>query len=298
VLASVASSTLLGVEGRPVRVEVHVSNGLPGFTVVGMPDTTCRESRDRVRAALLSSGLAWPSARVTVNLAPPGLRKVGAGLDLAIAVCLLVASEQLPSGCADARAFVGELGLDGSVRPVPGALPLIDCLPEPEVVVPAGCTVEAQLVGRHTVRPVAHLVEVASALAGRAPWPDPPAPVEPPPPPPGPDMADVRGQPAARYALEVAAAGGHHLLLVGPPGAGKTMLARRLAGLLPDLTAEQALDTTCIHSAAGLPLPPGGLIRRPPLRAPHHGASAVSLVGGGSGTMQPGEVSLAHNSVR
>jgi magnesium chelatase family protein len=297
VLAFVASATLLGVEGRPVRVEVHVSNGLPGFTVVGMPDTTCRESRDRVRAALLSSGLAWPNARVTVNLAPPGLRKVGAGLDLAIAVCLLVASEQLPPGCAEGRAFVGELGLDGSVRPVPGALPLIDCLLGPEIVVPAGCTVEAQLVGRHTVRPVADLSELAGALSGRAPWPDPPAPLEPPPPPPGPDMADVRGQPAARYALEVAAAGGHHILLVGPPGAGKTMLARRLAGLLPDLTAEQALETTCIHSAAGLPLPPGGLIRRPPLRAPHHGASAVSLVGGGSGTMQPGEVSLAHNGV-
>jgi magnesium chelatase family protein len=294
VLASVGSATLFGVEGRPVRVEVHVSSGLPGFTVVGQPDATCREARDRVRAALLSSGLKWPTARVTVNLAPPGLRKVGTGLDLAIAVALLAASEQLPLACIAERAFVGELGLDGSVRPVAGALPLIDALTEPEVVVPESCTTEAQLVGRHRVRPVCTLGAMVAALAGLAGWPDPPAAPPALPPPPGPDMADVRGQPAARYALEVAAAGGHHLLLVGPPGAGKTMLARRLPGLLPDLTGERALETTCIHSAAGLPLPPGGLVRRPPFRAPHHGASAVSLVGGGSGTMQPGEVSLAH----
>jgi magnesium chelatase family protein len=297
VLASVRSATLLGVEGRPVRVEVHVSSGRPGFTVVGLPDTTCREARDRVRAALLSSGLAWPNARVTVNLAPSGLRKVGAGLDLAIAAGLLAASEQVPLGALAGRAFVGELGLDGSVRPVPGALPLIGALAEPEVVVPEACTVEARLVGRPVVRPIATLSALAGALAGRSAWPDPPQPVDPPRPPPGPDLADVRGQPAARYALEVAAAGGHHLLLVGPPGAGKTMLARRLPGLLPDLAPDEALEATCIHSAAGLPLPPGGLVRRPPFRAPHHGASAVSLVGGGSHTMQPGEVSLAHRGV-
>ena len=296
-LASAQSATLLGVEGRPVRVEVHASQGLPGFTVVGLPDTTCREARDRVRAALLSSGLTWPMCRVTVNLAPPGLRKVGAGLDLAIAAALLAASEQVPAGALAGRAFVGELGLDGSVRPVPGALPLIDALGQREVVVPDGCTIEAQLVGRHVVRPVALLSTMVGAMRGQHAWPEPPEPVPPPPPVPGPDLADVRGQPVARYALEVAAAGRHHLLLAGPPGSGKTMLARRLAGLLPELAPADALEVTCIHSAAGLPLPPGGLVARPPFRAPHHGASSVSLVGGGSHTLQPGEISLAHHGV-
>jgi magnesium chelatase family protein len=297
VLASAQSATLLGVEGRPVRVEVHASQGLPSFTVVGMPDTTCRESRDRVRAALLSSGLTWPMCRVTVNLAPPGLRKVGAGLDLAIAAALLAASEQVPAGALAGRAFVGELGLDGSVRSVPGALPLIDALGEREVVVPDGCTVEAQLVGRHVVRPVALLSTMVGAMRGVHAWPDAPEPVPPPPPPVGPDLADVRGQRVARYALEVAAAGHHHLLLSGPPGSGKTMLARRMPGLLPELGRAAALEVTCVHSAAGLALPPGGLIRRSPFRAPHHGASAVSLVGGGSHTLQPGEISLAHHGV-
>lgn len=297
-LATVYSATLLGVDGCPVLVEVHVSTGLPGFAVVGLPDTTCREARDRVRAALLTSGLRWPTQRVTVNLAPPATRKVGAGLDLAIAVGLLVADDQLPAGCLTDRAFLGELGLDGTVRSVPGALSAIDALDASEIVVAPDSLIEAQLVGRHLIRVVPDLLTLVKAVRGEADWPEP----EPPPPlpvdiRPQPDLADVRGQPVARYALEVAAAGGHHVLFVGPPGAGKTMLARCLPGLLPDLPRRHALEATRIHSAAGVALPPGGLIRRPPFRSPHHGSSAVSLVGGGSVTMQPGEVSLAHRGV-
>lgn len=296
-LSTIPSATLLGVDGRPVRVEVHVSPGLPGFAVVGMPDATCREARDRVRAALLSTELKWPDARVTVNLAPPGVRKIGAGLDLAIALALLVADGQLEAECLAERSCLGELGLDGSIRAVAGALPLIDALETTEIVIPSASVAEARLVGRATIRAVDHLGTLLAALRGVAPWPELPGPAPPAIEPPGPDLADVRGQPAARYALEVAAAGGHHLLLIGSPGSGKTMLARRLPGLLPDLTPEHALDATRVHSVAGVPLPPSGLVRRPPFRSPHHGASAVSLVGGGTGAMQPGELSLAHRGV-
>jgi magnesium chelatase family protein len=298
VIAIIPSASLLGVDGRPVSVEVHVSNGLPGFTVVGLPDAACRESRDRVRAALLSSGLTWPLRRVTVNLAPTGLRKGGAGLDLAIAVALLVAAGQLPAEAVAGCGFVGELGLDGSVRPVPGMVPLVDAIDARAVVVPHASMTEAALVGRHTVRGGARLRDVVDALAGVVPWPDPPPQAAlPSAAGPEPDLADVRGQPMGRWALEVAAAGGHHLLLTGPPGAGKTLLARRLPGLLPPLTHAEALEATRVHSAAGLELPPGGLIERPPFRAPHHGASSVALVGGGSAWLRPGEISLAHRGV-
>jgi magnesium chelatase family protein len=296
-LATIASATLLGVAGTAVTVEVHVSSGLPGFTIVGLPDTTCREARDRVRAALLSSRLRWPQQRVTVNLAPSGVRKTGAGLDVAIAVGLLVADGQLePEAVAD-LGFVGELGLDGSIRPVSGALPLVDALSTGAVVVALPSAVEAQLVGRHLVRVAGSLGELLACLRGDEPWPDPPSPRDLPASPPAPDLADVRGQDLPRRALEVAAAGGHHLLMTGAPGSGKTMLAQRLVGLLPDLEVTDALDTTRVHSAVGVALPPGGLVRRPPFRAPHHGASAVAIVGGGGVRLQPGEISIAHNGV-
>ncbi|MGH9182654.1 MAG: YifB family Mg chelatase-like AAA ATPase [Acidimicrobiales bacterium] len=296
-LATVPAATLLGVEGRPVSVEVHVSAGLPGFTVVGLPDAACRESRDRVRAALLSSRLPWPQRRMTVNLAPSGVRKNGPGLDLAIAVGVLVACGELAAETVAGRGFLGELGLDGSVRRVQGGVPLVDALDTAEAVVPAGSVAEATLVGRHRVRGVRTLVELVASLRGEAPWPELPPEAVDGSMDPETDLAEIRGHPVARLALELAAAGGHHLLLVGPPGAGKTMLARRLPGLLPDLERTQALETTRVHSAAGLALPPGGLVRRPPLRAPHHGASSVSLIGGGTAWMRPGEISLAHNGV-
>ena len=295
-LATVPSATLVGVDGIPVTVEVHVARGLPCFTVVGLPDTSCREARDRVRAALLTSGFKWPDTRTTVNLAPTSVRKIGSALDLAIAVGVLVASEQLPAEAVGERAFVGELGLDGTLRHVPGALSLVDALAAAEVVVPPASVFEAELVGRHRVLCAPDLRRMVEALTAEAPWPVAPEPPLEPPATAAPDLADVRGHPLARAALEVSAAGGHHLLMVGPPGAGKTMLARRLPGLLPDLDDAQALDATRVHSAAGMPLP-GGLVRRPPLRAPHHGTSAVAMIGGGSGRLRPGEISLAHGGV-
>jgi magnesium chelatase family protein len=293
--ATIASATLLGVDGEPVSVEVYVGSGLPSFTIVGQPDSACREARDRVRAALECSKLSWPNRRCTVNLAPTGVRKAGASLDVAMAIGVLVATEQLQPGDVDGMGFVGELGLDGALRPIAGVLPLVDAMTEPMVVVPVASAVEAQLVGRHEVRVAATLRELVDALRRDGPWrevppPDPAAPDD------GrvPDLSEVRGQRLARRALEVAAAGGHHLLLVGPPGSGKTMLAQRMPGLLADLASADALTATRIHSAAGVTLPQGGLVRRPPFRAPHHGTSAAALIGGGSGRLQPGEISLAH----
>jgi magnesium chelatase family protein len=297
VIAIIPSATLLGVEGSPVAVEVHVSNGLPCLTVVGLPDAACRESRDRIRAALMSSGIAWPLKRVTVNLAPSGVRKGGAGLDLPIAVGLLVAMGELPADAVQGCGFLGELGLDGSIRPVPGVLPMVGAMATRAAVVPPGCFAEASVLRRHRVRVAASLAELVAALKGEGPWPDPPRPGPPVPAPPQPDLGDVRGQAVGRTAVEIAAAGGHHLLLSGPPGAGKTMLARRLPGLLPPLEPDDALAATRIHSAAAAALPPGGLVTRPPFRAPHHGASAVSLIGGGTAAMRPGEISLSHGGV-
>ena len=297
-IAIIPSATLLGVDGRPLAVEVHVSAGLPVFNLVGLPDAACRESRDRVRAALLSSGLPWPLKRVTVNLAPSGaVRKGGPGLDLPIAVGLLVAAGELPAESVAGCAFLGELGLDGSLRRVPGVVPLVAALDSPAVVVPAACAAEAAVLGRHQVRVASCLGELVACLRGESPWPEPPPRRPAPVPPRPPDLADVRGQAIGRTALEVCAAGGHHLLLSGPPGSGKTMLACRLPGLLPALGPDDALTATRVHSAAGLPLPGDGLVDRPPFRAPHHTASAVSLIGGGTAWMRPGEVSLATGGV-
>jgi magnesium chelatase family protein len=304
VLASVRSATLTGVDGHVVTVEVHVSTGLPSYHVVGLPDAAVRESRERVRAALLSSHLEFPQQRITVNLAPGGVRKTGAGFELAVALGLVAANGELADGVLDGIGVLGELGLDGSVRPVPGVLALVDSLRTAGigcVIVPTSDVAEASLVEGLEIRPARSVAELRACLKGEAEWPDPSPPSDR-----GPDptdlddepvdLADVRGLPRARRALEVAAAGGHHVLLTGPPGTGKTMLARRLPTILSPLDADEALEVTRIHSAAGH-APRHGLSRRRPFRAPHHTASTAALVGGGSTRLRPGEVTLAHRGV-
>ena len=295
-LAAVPSATLLGVEGHAVQVEVHVGGGLPVFNVVGLPDVSCREARDRVRAAIVSSGFTWPNQRITVNLAPTNLRKIGSGLDLAIAVAMLVASDQLDTAAIEGLAMLGELGLDGTLRPILGVLPMLDAVGPMRPVVPVTNLAEARLV-RHDARAVSSLKELVAALRAEEPWPDPPVRGDVVPERPEPDLCEVQGHPIARRALEVAAAGGHHLLMVGPPGAGKTMLAERLPSLMPDLDHRGAMDVSRVHSAAGTLHADSGLVRRPPFRSPHHTASLVAMVGGGSSVLRPGEVSLSSGGV-
>jgi magnesium chelatase family protein len=296
-LAAISAATLTGAVGCAVSVEVHVSNGLPGFTIVGLPDAAVRESRDRVRAALLSSGLPWPLRRVTVNLAPSGVRKGGAGLDLAIAVGVLVATGELPASATTGLAFCGELGLNGSLRHVPGMIALADATAPLGLVVPRCDMREAGLVRGEAAHGVATLADLVAVLRGQAPWPPAPTVEASSPPRSPPDLSDVRGQAVGRHALEVAAAGQHHLLMVGPPGSGKTMLAERLPGLLPPLSLAESLTVTRVHSAAGCPLPEGVLVGAPPFRAPHHRSSIVALVGGGSWSLRPGEISLASHGI-
>jgi magnesium chelatase family protein len=270
---------------------------LPGFTVVGLPDAAVRESRDRVRAAFASSDVAWPRHRITINLAPSGIRKGGSGLDLPIAVGVLVASGIVPESSVFDTACIGELGLDGSLRAVPGIVPMIAALTCRRVVLPAACAADAGLVGEHTILGATNLGEIVAALRGQGAWPELPPPRARSVDPVLPDLSDVRGQIVARRALEVSAAGGHHLLLVGPPGSGKTMLASRLPGLLPPLHRDEALEVTRIHSAAAVTPVGGTMAERPPFRAPHHSATEASLIGGGTAWLRPGEISLAHCGV-
>jgi magnesium chelatase family protein len=297
-LACVATFALDGISSHEVTVEVDVRRGLGAFTLVGLPDRAVRESRERVRAALLNSGLEFPQKRLTVNLAPAHVRKAGPGFDLAIAVGLLAASGQVPQEALAGSALCGELSLTGELRPVRGALAAALGASRAGyggLLVPEANAPEAALVEGIEVRGIPSLRRLADLLHGR--WSaDPALPSAPAPDAADPelDLADVRGQEDAKRALEIAAAGGHNLLMIGPPGAGKTMLARRLPGILPPPTFEEALEVTQVHGAAGIGN--GSLATERPFRAPHHTISAQGLVGGGTRPM-PGEITLAHRGV-
>lgn len=297
--AKVLCVGLVGVTGHVVEVEADLSPGLPAVVLSGLPDTALNEARDRVRAAIVNSGQSWPNRRITVNLLPATLPKHGSAFDLAIAAALLGGAGELPLAPLDGVVILGELGLDGTVRPVRGVLPMVAAAAREgirRVVVPLGNAAEAAVVPGVRVKAVDTLHRLASFVRDGGRLLDPPE-REPVTSSPGLDLAEVAGQGLGRRALEVAAAGGHHLALLGPPGAGKTMLAERLPSLLPELDDETALEVTALHSIAGI-LPPGGqLMRRPPFQAPHHTATVPSLVGGGSGLARPGAVSLAHRGV-
>ncbi|MBO4161504.1 MULTISPECIES: YifB family Mg chelatase-like AAA ATPase [Micromonospora] len=297
--AKVHAVGLVGVTGHLVEVEADLSPGLPAVVISGLPDTALHEARDRVRAAVVNSGQRWPNRRITLNLLPATLPKYGSAFDLAIAVALLGAAGELPLLPMEGVVVLGELGLDGTVRPVRGVLPMVTAAVRAglgRVVVPVGNAAEAAVIPGVKVRAVDTLHRLVAFVRDGAPLLEPP-PAAPAGTPSGPDLADVAGQGLGRRALEVAAAGGHHLCLLGPPGAGKTMLAERLPSILPELDDEAALEVTALHSIAGTLPPDGRLLRRPPFQAPHHSATVPSLVGGGSGLARPGAVSLAHRGV-
>ena len=301
-LAHVHSAAVLGVDSFPVRVDVHLASGLPSFTVVGLAQGAVREGRERVTAALKNTGFELPQRRITVNLSPADVPKEGAAFDLPIAVGLLVAGGQARAGGLDGTAFLGELGLDGSLRPVSGVLPVAARCRESGIgrlVVPrenareaavvegldviAAADLRAVIDHLDNVHPIASTTVDAATLLGQI-WEN------------GLDLRDVKGQAAAKRALEIAAAGSHNLLLIGPPGAGKTMIARRLPGVLPPLTVEEALEATRVHSVAGHLRGGCALVTERPFRAPHHTVSDAGLIGGGT-PLRPGEISLAHHGV-
>ena len=298
-LARTWSVGLAGVSGAMVEVEVDMAAGVPAVVLVGLPDAVVRQSVDRVRAAVVNAGATFPQRRITIGLSPASMPKQGSGFDLALAAAVLAASGAVPRRSVEQLVLLGELGLDGSVRGIRGVLPAVLAAARAghaQVVVPAANADEAALVESVEVLAAETLAQVLDHLARRAP-------ITPhvrgrlPEPAPGPDLGDVVGQAAGRRAVEVAAAGGHHLYLAGPPGAGKTMLAERLPGLLPALDEQTALEVTAIHSVSGT-LPPGSpLVTRPTFEAPHHSASMASLIGGGSGQIRPGALCRAHRGV-
>ena len=331
-VARTHSIALVGVEGHAVEIESDIENGLPGLLLIGLPDTALREARDRIRAAIINSGEQWPQRRITVGLSPASLPKRGSGFDVGIAVSILAAAGTVPVAAIEGVTFLGELGLDGRLRPVRGVLPAVAAAAAAgfrKVAVPEASAPEATLVPELTVvgapslgvlltwlrgepetgqavtvvrsgdgasvQPVRADRRAAPALPEAADQPRPPGQVRGGPDPGGhPDLADVLGQPAARRAAEICAAGGHHLSLLGPPGAGKTMLAERIPTILPSLDRAAALEVTAIHSIAGT-LPAGSpLMTEPPFCAPHHTATKAAIVGGGSGVIRPGAASLAH----
>ncbi|WP_313675053.1 YifB family Mg chelatase-like AAA ATPase [Mycolicibacterium sp.] len=293
------SVAVRGVDGQIVEIEADITGGLPGVHLVGLPDAALQESRDRVRAAITNCGNSWPMSRLTLALSPATLPKTGSLYDIALACAVLSAGRRKPWHRLEKTVLLGELALDGRVRPVHGVLPAVLAAKSqgwPAVVVPVGNLAEASLVdgvevfGVGTLRQLQKWLDTGTGLAGRV---STPAPDDVP----AADLCEVVGQTQARFAVEVAAAGAHHLMLTGPPGVGKTMLAQRLPGLLPDLTDSEALEVTAIHSVAGLLSARVPLITRPPFIAPHHSSSAPALVGGGSGLAKPGAISKAHRGV-